>query len=208
MHKIRVAIVEDTDDIRNGWNLILNNTEGFICENTYASAEEAIEQLKQVKPDVVLMDIHLPGMTGIEAIRLLKPSISDTQFLVCSVYEDDQYVFEALKAGATGYILKNSSTAKIISSIEEIHTGGSPMSSSIARRVINTFKEPAKDKNPYQLSDREQDIVQLLAEGYRYKEIGDKLFISIDTVRTHVRKIYEKLQVHSRTEAINKLYQR
>lgn len=207
MKEINVAIVEDTADIREGLALLIGSSDGFICEYVFANAEDALTALPQIKPDVVLTDINLPGISGIELVKTLKPVIPNTQFLMCSVYEDDDSIFQSLKNGATGYLIKNSAPLKILSAIIEISEGGSPMSSSIARRVIASFQlaEPIKD---YDLSEREKEILQLLSEGLMYKEVGNQLFISIDTVRTHVRKIYEKLEVHSRTEALNKYYAR
>jgi DNA-binding NarL/FixJ family response regulator len=205
MKEIKVAIVEDTHDIREGLAMLIGSSEGFICNDIYSNAEDALAALPTIQPDVVLTDIHLPGISGIELVKIVKPLIPHTQFLMCSVYEDDESIFQSLKNGATGYLLKNSAPAKILSAIREIHEGGSPMSSSIARRVIANFQThiPAAD---YDLSEREKEILQYLSEGLMYKEVASRLFISIDTVRTHVRKIYEKLEVHSRTDALNKYY--
>ncbi len=205
MKTIQVAIVEDTQDIREGLALLIGSSEGFSCTDVFSNAEDALAELTRIKPDVVLTDINLPGMSGIDLVKALKPSIPATQFLMCSVYEDDESIFQSLKNGATGYLLKNSTPLKILSSIQEISAGGSPMSSSIARRVIASFQSniPSKD---YDLSEREKEILQYLSEGHMYKEVASSLFISIDTVRTHIRKIYEKLEVHSRTEALNKYY--
>lgn len=205
MKSINVAIVEDTDAIRDGLALLIGSSEGFICENVFSNAEDALAQLPTLKPDVVLTDINLPGISGIELVKALKPVIPQTQFLMCSVYEDDDSIFQSLKNGATGYLIKNSTPIKILSSIQEISEGGSPMSSSIARRVIATF-QTVSPVNDYDLSDREKEILKYLSEGLMYKEVANQLFISIDTVRTHVRKIYEKLEVHSRTEALNKYF--
>jgi DNA-binding NarL/FixJ family response regulator len=205
MKEIHVAIVEDTTDIREGLSLLIGSSEGFICEHVFANAEDALTGLPQIKPDVVLTDINLPGISGIELVKILKPMIPETQFLMCSVYEDDESIFQSLKNGATGYLIKNSTPIKILSAIQEISEGGSPMSSSIARRVIASFRStgPVAD---YDLSEREKEILHYLSEGHMYKEVAAQLFISIDTVRTHVRKIYEKLEVHSRTEALNKYF--
>lgn len=205
MKEIKVAIVEDTDDIREGLALLIGSSEGFLCSHVFSNAEDALLELPHIKPDVVLTDINLPGITGIEFVKKIKPIIPQTQFLMCSVYEDDDSIFQSLKSGATGYLIKNSTPIKILSAIQEISEGGSPMSSSIARRVIASFQANAPLRD-YDLSDREKEILQYLSEGLMYKEVANRLFISIDTVRTHVRKIYEKLEVHSRTDALNKYY--
>jgi len=202
---IRVAIVEDTEDIRNGLSLLIGGSEGFECRHVYASAEDALKELPAVRPDVVLMDIHLPGISGIECVRLLKEKCPDTQFLMNTVYEQEEQIFDSLKAGATGYILKKTPPAKLLEAISDIHSGGSPMSGQIARKVIGTF-QPQAAQHDNDLSSREKEILEALAKGLRYKEIADQHHISVDTVRTHIRKIYEKLQVHSRTEALNKVY--
>jgi DNA-binding NarL/FixJ family response regulator len=205
MKEIRVAIVEDTDDIREGLALLIGSSTGFICVDVFSNAEDALTGLPKINPDVVLTDINLPGISGIELVKKLKPALPQTQFLMCSVYEDDDSIFQSLKNGATGYLVKNSAPLKILDAIREINEGGSPMSSSIARRVIASFQQtgPVPD---YDLSEREKEILQFLSEGLMYKEVANRLFISIDTVRTHVRKIYEKLEVHSRTDALNKYY--
>ena len=203
---IRVAIVEDITDIREGWAGILGMSEGFTCEYTFSNAEDALQTLKQHPVDVVLMDINLPGMSGIECMTLLKPLHPHMQFMVCTVYEDDEHIFNALKAGATGYILKKTEPGKMLDSIHDLHNGGSPMNAMIARKVISNFQKPAPETHMQSLTQREQELLQLLAKGLRYKEIADKLFLSTDTVRTHIRNIYRKLEVQSRTEAINKVF--
>jgi DNA-binding NarL/FixJ family response regulator len=205
MKEIQVAIVEDTTDIREGLALLIGLSEGFTCNHVFSNAEDALAALPAIQPDVVLTDIHLPGISGIDMVKILKPQIPHTQFLMCSVYEDDERIFQSLKNGATGYLVKNSTPAKILSAIEEISEGGSPMSSSIARKVISSF-QITNPGDQYDLSEREKEILHFLSEGLMYKEVAHRLFISIDTVRTHVRKIYEKLEVHSRTEALNKYY--
>jgi DNA-binding NarL/FixJ family response regulator len=202
---IRVAIVEDTKDIREGLEMLVNASEGFSCSHVCPTAEDAMEKLPLDPPDVVLMDINLPGMSGPECVKKLKPLCPKTQFLMCTVYEEDEHIFESLKAGATGYILKKTPPSKLLEAITDICNGGSPMTGGIARRVIASFSPPATNAAS-ELSAREYEILESLAKGYRYKEIADKLFISIDTVRSHIRNIYEKLQVHSRTEALNKVF--
>lgn len=208
MNPIRVSIVEDNHDIRTGLKLIINSSNELICENIFSNAEDAIRALENNNSDVVLMDIDLPGMNGIEAIKKLKLICPGSQFMMLTVYEDDDMIFKSLQAGANGYLLKKSSATQIVQAVMDLHLGGSPMSPGIARKVLNAFnKQPEKPKPDYQdLSEREKDIVNGLALGFRYKEIADKLFISPETVRTHIRNIYQKLQVQSRTDAINKVF--
>ncbi len=202
---IQIAIVEDIREIKEGLELLIDSSEGFRCIKTYSNAEEAMEDLPQINPDVVLMDINLPGINGIEAVRFLKPKIPATQFIMSTVYEDDENIFESLKAGASGYLLKKTAPSKILESITEVFNGGSPMSSQIARKVIGSFQQKNTIEDSSLLTQREKEILKLLAKGLRYKEIAADLMISIDTVRTHTRHIYEKLQVQSRIEAINKV---
>ncbi|MFI5222560.1 MAG: response regulator [Bacteroidia bacterium] len=204
---ISVAIVEDSPAIREGLSLLIDGSEGFSCKQIYANAEDAIKQIPLSPPDVVLMDINLPGVSGIEAVKQLKPKCPSTQFMMCTIYENDEHIFESLKVGANGYLLKKTAPAKMLEAITEIFNGGSPMSGQIARKVITTF-QPVNQKGDDGLSERELEIVDALAKGYRYREIADKYFVSIETVRSHIRNIYEKLQVHSRTDAINKVFRR
>jgi DNA-binding NarL/FixJ family response regulator len=204
---IRVAIVEDIEDIRKGLSMIINSAEGIECKFTFPTAEQAIPVLSLEPVDVVLMDINLPGdINGIECVMKLKELQPTMQFMMCTVYEDSDLVFRALKVGATGYILKTTQPQRMIEAIKEIHEGGSPMSAQIARKVISSFQEPAVSEPVHLLSKRENELLELLAKGYRYKEIADKLFLSIETIRTHIRNIYRKLEVQSRTEALNKAY--
>ncbi len=206
---IQVAIVEDIDDIRKGLAMIINSNEGTECKHTFGNAEKAFEVLNVQPVDVVLVDINLPGeMNGIDLVQRLKPIHPGMQFMMCTVYEDSDLVFKALRVGATGYILKKIQPAKLLEAITEIHTGGSPISAPIARKVISTFQKPVIADAAQLLTKREQELLDLLAQGFRYKEIADKLFLSIDTIRTHIRNIYRKLEVQSRAEALNKVYPR
>jgi|SRR6185503_20224402 len=203
---ITVAIVEDVKEIREGLQALINFNEGFSCASVYTNAEDAAEGLPAEKPDVVLMDINLPGMSGIECISRIKPLLPSTQFIMSTVYEDDDNIFESLKAGATGYLLKKTAPSRILEAIAEVHRGESPMSPQIARSVISSFQKKDNIDTSTLLSPREKDILKALAKGLRYKEIADEQFISLQTVRTHARHIYEKLHVQSRTEALNKIY--
>jgi len=203
---IQVAIVEDIREIREGLQMLINFSDGFNCSQVYASGEDALKGLPTQNPDVVLMDINLPGMTGVECVRRVKPLCPATQFIMSTVYEDDENVFESLKAGATGYLLKKTVPARILEAIAEVHQGGSPMSTQIARRIIVTFQKKDGIAAADELTSREKEILKSLSEGLRYKEIAARFRISMDTVRSHARNIYEKLQVQSRTEALNKVY--
>jgi DNA-binding NarL/FixJ family response regulator len=202
---ISVVIIEDIKEIREGLQMLIDGSEGFKCEQTFASAEEALDKLPSICPDVALMDINLPGMNGIEAVRKLKTQCSHTLFIMSTVYEDDESIFESLKAGASGYLLKKIAPSKILDSIMEVYQGGSPMSGQIARRVIASFQQKDAINDSDLLTIREKEILKSLAKGLRYKEIATELNIGLETVRTHARNIYEKLQVQSRTEAINKI---
>lgn len=202
---IRVVIIEDIKEIREGLQMLIDGSDGFICAETYASAEEALEKIPDICPDVALMDINLPGINGIEAVRRLKTQCTHTQFIMSTVYEDDESIFESLKAGATGYLLKKTAPIKILDSIMEVFHGGSPMSGQIARKVIASFQHKDSIDKSRVLTQREKEILKSLAKGLRYKEIAFEFNIGIETVRSHARNIYEKLQVQSRTEAINKV---
>ncbi len=218
MEPIRVALVEDDPDIRQSFEAILADAPGFACVQAYDNAEDAVadllkrpspsgEGLGLGSPDVVIMDIHLPGMSGIDAVRLLKAEMPMLQIAMCTVYEDDEHIFNALRAGANGYLLKRTSPEKLLEAISDLYHGGSPMSSEIARRVVASFQKIAVP-NPElaTLTAREKEILDLLAKGYLYKEIAAELFISIETVKRHIHNIYEKLHVQTRTEALNKVF--
>jgi DNA-binding NarL/FixJ family response regulator len=204
---ISIAIVEDLDEVRNGLKSFLSLSEGFAVLDTFATAEEALYDIPKLKPDIVIMDINLPGMNGIECIRQVKSKVPRTQFMMFTVYENDEKVFEALKAGASGYLLKNTGLVQLIESLKELHDGGSPMSSNIARKLVSVFREKEKNNEPVEtLSHRENEILLLLSKGLLYKEIAEQLSIATNTVRQHIHKIYEKLHVQNRTEAINKAF--
>lgn len=200
----RIILIEDHEDFRESLSFLLNSNDEFIC-TAYANAEEAMANMEIDRPDVVIMDINLPGISGIECTRILKLRYSHLQILMCTVSEDDEKIMDALKAGASGYLLKRSAINDIFSAIKDVITGGSPMTPVIARKVVASFRHQRDaDGLAKTLSDRENEILDLLAEGYRIKEIASKIFVTINTVRTHIRHIYEKLQVNSRVEALNK----
>lgn len=209
MDIISVAIVEDNHDIRSAMELLINGSEGYACIGAFNNAEMALEKVPQLLPNVVLMDFNLPGMNGIECIARLKVEFPDMQFMMLTVYEDDDKIFMALEAGASGYILKKTSPGDLLDAIRELHDGGSPMSSQIARRVVAYFQKQAKPNPALEaLTSREKEILDQLSKGFLYKEIAGNLFISIETVRRHVHNIYEKLHVRSRTDAVNKYFNR
>ena len=207
--RIKVSIVEDTDDIRNALRVLIDGSPGFECVHVYADAEEALQHMSSNDIDIVLMDIGLPGMNGIECMKILKPVMPKAQFMMCTVYDDDDHIFNALKSGASGYILKRTSPAQILEAIRDLHEGGSPMSSEIARRVVESMHKPNKRSEAVELlSPRENEILDFLARGYLYKEIAAELFISKETVKKHIHSIYDKLHVQNRTEALNKAFPR
>jgi DNA-binding NarL/FixJ family response regulator len=204
---ITLVIVEDLDEVREGLQDVLGLHEDFQVQATYKTAEDARADIPSVKPDIVIMDINLPGMSGIECIRQVKDKCPDTQFMMFTVYENDEHVFEALKAGALGYLLKNTPVNQLIGALHELHAGGSPMSANIARKLVAAFQQKETSAPPIAvLSSRENEILQLLAKGLLYKEIADQLSIATNTVKQHIHRIYVKLHVQNRTEAINKLF--
>ncbi len=204
---IGVAIVEDdipAREILAGW---IRDAEGFKLVGEYTDAETAVAELPQIKPSVVLFDINLPGINGIECVRRLKPRLPETQFLMVTVYGDANHIFEALAVGASGYLLKQTRRAELIEALRDVHAGGSPMSSQIARKVVQSFRR--NESHPsggerIELSQREGEVLELLARGYLYKEIAEQLKISVQTVNTYIRRIYEKLHVQSRAQAVAK----
>jgi DNA-binding NarL/FixJ family response regulator len=200
---IKVSIVEDNQSIRQSLGEILDSTPGFRLGDACETGEEALRRLPNNPPDVVLMDINLPRVSGVHCVRELKRCLPKTQFIMLTIEDDSQRVFESLQAGATGYLVKNVVPGRILSAIEEVHRGGSPMSSQIARMLVQTFqtKRPSAGRNE-ELTARESEILTLLTRGYRSKEVADELAISVQTVHTHLRNIYEKLQVRSRAEAV------
>ena len=205
---ITVSIVEDNDKLRGTLARVLNRAEGFRCVSQYPSAEDALKDLPNVKPEVVLMDINLPGMNGVECVRQLKPLLPQTQVMMLTVYEDTENIFNALAAGANGYMLKRTSTKELIEAIHEVKRGGSPMTMHIARKVVQSFQKSAPAQPSENLSEREQQVLDLLSQGLIYKEISDKLGIGYETVHTYIRRVYEKLQVRTRTEAVAKFLRR
>lgn len=205
---IRVAVIEDEEQTRNMLASLISVQERYECIGAFENGEDAISHIPGLKPDVVLVDIHLPGLSGTQCVARLKARLPGTQFVMCTSLEDTDTIFGALQAGATGYITKSTPPDKISEAITDVYNGGSPMSSQIARKVITFFQQRTEKANKEldKLSTREQEILDYLSKGYRYKEIASVLFINIETVRKHIHNIYEKLQVNSRTDALNKVY--
>ena len=202
---IAVSIVEDDARVRASLARLVDSTPGFRCVSNHSSAEDALRDLPGFAPDVVLMDINLPGISGVECVRKLKPLLPRTQVIMLTVYQNTDHIFKALAAGATGYLLKQTPPAELLAAIRDVHVGGSPMSGHIARKIVQSFQEThAAPEGSETLSPREAEVLDLLAKGFLYKEIADQMKISYATVHTHIRHVYEKLHVRSRTEAVAK----
>ncbi len=210
-YMIKVAIVEDNNTIREGLAALISGTNGYDCVGTYIKCETFLEDLPGKDIDVVLMDIGLPGISGIEGVKKAKEIEPGIDILMLTVYEDNSVVFEALCAGACGYLVKKTPPLRLLEAIKEVYEGGSPMSSNIARQVITLFQQNAaieQENEEYKLTNREKEVLFKLSEGNNYQEIADALFISVDTVRHHIRNIYSKLHVHSQSEAVAKAIRR
>ena len=204
---ISLVIVEDLDEVREALKQFISLNPEFKVLGTSKTAEEALYEIPKLKPDIAIMDINLPGINGIECIREIKSKVPQTQFMMFTVYENDEKVFEALKAGASGYLLKNTGLVQLIEALKELFNGGSPMSANIARKLVKSFQQGEDHHESIAaLSARENEILHLLSTGLLYKEIAEQLSISTNTVRQHIHKIYEKLHVQNRTEAINKAF--
>jgi DNA-binding NarL/FixJ family response regulator len=208
MSKIKIIIIEDQDEIRKGYEILINQSEEFECTG-YETAEAAIKEIRKINPDIILMDVNLPGMNGIEATRLLKEKYPQLLILMFTVYENNTNVFDALEAGASGYILKQSTPAQLLEAIKDLYNGGSPMSSQIARKVVSYFqKKKLFVHKDTELTGREKEVLELLAAGFRNKEAAEKLSVTVSTVKSHIYSIYQKLHVSSRVEMINKINSR
>lgn len=206
---IKVSIVDDDDGIRSSLATLIRRAPALKLMGDYADAETALKELPRKEPDVVLMDINLPGMNGVECVRQLKSSLPKLQVLMLTVYEDSDSLFNSFRAGASGYLLKRTASARLLEAIQDVHEGGSPMTPQLARRVVQFFSGPAKADSPLsKLTPGEREFLDQLSNGYTYKEIADRMKITIDTVRSYVRTVYEKLHVHSRTEAVVKYLRR
>src|SRR5215471_3232073 len=206
---ITVSIVEDNEQLRTTLARVIARADGFMCISQYGTAEAALEGVPKDKPQVVLMDINLPGMNGVECVRQLKQANPSLQVIMLTVYEDTENIFNALAAGAAGYLLKRTKSAELLEAIREVNRGGSPMTTHIARKVTQSFQKAGPSPQPTEnLSEREQEVLDCLSQGFLYKEIAEKLGISYETVHTYIRRIYEKLQVRTRTEAVAKFLRR
>jgi len=201
---ITVSIVEDDGRVRESLAGLITRADGFQCLSHYGTAEDALDDIPGKKPEVVLMDINLPGMSGIECVKKLKALLPQVQVVMLTVYENTEQIFQALSFGAAGYLLKQTPPDELLEAVREVHRGGSPMTSHIARKVVQSFQKSQTNKATENLSPREQEVLDYLAKGYLYKEIADTLHISFETVHTYIRRIYEKLHVRSRTEAVAK----
>ena len=202
---IKISIVEDQSELRESLVEWLGNAPGLCCVGMHATGEDALKKIPAENPDVVLMDINLPGMNGIQCVARLKKTLPHTQVLMLTTYDEGDLIFDSLRAGANGYLLKNMPQEEMVQAVHQVHAGGAPMALQIARKVINHFHQTKPSSELEQLTVRELEILRLLAKGHMYKEIADHLAISMSTVRTHVSAVYEKLHVHSRTEAAMKL---
>ena len=206
---ITVSIVEDNDQLRGTLARVISRADGFVCLSQFANAEAALKALPKERPAVVLMDINLPGMNGVECVRRLKQAVPEIQSVMLTVYEDTENIFNALAAGASGYLLKRTKSAELLEAIRDVVAGGSPMTTHIARKVVQSFQKAGASAQPSEnLSPREQEVLDCLSQGFLYKEIAEKLGISYETVHTYIRRIYEKLQVRTRTEAVAKFLRR
>lgn len=206
---ISVAIVEDDSDIRQTLSDFISASDDFFLAKTFSDAESFIHTFADLNVDVVIMDIGLPGQNGIQTVAQLKPRKPNVQFIMCTVFDDDDRLFDSLCVGASGYLLKNTTKLELQEAVKQVYNGGSPMSAAIARRVVQSFqKRKTSSDDISQLTPRQLELLTLLDKGFRYKEIADQLNLSVESVRTYIRNIYDLLQVHSRTDALNKVFNR
>ena len=206
MNNIRVAIFEDNNNMREGLFQLINGSQGFTCTGAFPNCDDLVRRIKTANPDVIVMDIEMPGISGIEGVKQAKENFPEIKILMETIFEDDEKIFDSICAGAEGYILKNTAPTEILGAIKEIYDGGSPMTPSIANRVLKMVKTKptSHSTNTFNLTDREKEILSCLVEGMSYKLIADECTISIDTVNVHIKNIYKKLQVHSKSEAVAK----
>ena len=205
---IRILLYEDNAPLREGLSMLFNGTEGFAVAGAYQNCTQVLTQVEQHQPDVILMDIDMPGLGGIAGLKLIRSRFADVKVVMLTVFDDNENVLQAMQAGADGYLLKKTPPSKLLEAVLDVYEGGAPMTSSVARQVLQLFAHPTSTKAApqYQLSDREKEVLQWLVNGYSYKMVAAQLFISLETVRSHVKKIYEKLQVNSKSEAVAKAF--
>lgn len=205
---INLLLYEDNAPLREGLSVLFNGTPGFMVVGAFQNCDQVLQQVEALKPDVVLMDIDMPGVGGIGGLKLIRSRYAQIKVVMLTVFDDNKNVLEAMKAGADGYLLKKTPPARLLEAIQDVYEGGAPMTSSVARQVLQLFayQAPAKEQPDYHLSEREKEVLQWLVNGYSYKMVAAKLFISLETVRSHVKKIYEKLQVNSKSEAVAKAF--
>ena len=206
MKNVRVTIFEDNRNLREGLFQLIDGSDGFTCGGAFANCLNIVEDIEKTTPDVILMDIEMPGISGIEAVKLAKEKFPDVKILMETIFDDNDKIFNSICNGAEGYILKNTPPVQILSSIKEIYEGGAPMTPSIASKVLKMFKNKPTEihSEAFNLTDREKEILKCLVEGMSYKLVADQCFISIDTVSGHIKNIYKKLQVHSKSDAVAK----
>lgn len=204
---IKVMLYEDNPQLREGLTMLIDGSDGFTVLASYKNCDNVTDEVDAWKPDVILMDIDMPGTNGIEGLKKIRAKNNEVKILMLTVFDDNKNVFEAIRSGANGYVLKKTPPAKLLEYIEEAASGGAPMTASIATQVLKMFSQVSTTQNEdYNLSDREKQVLQLLVDGYSYKMIASEMFISIDTVRSHIKKIYEKLHVNSKSEAVAKAF--
>ncbi len=205
---IKILLYEDNKPLREGLSMLMGGSDGFMVAGAFSNCNKVLEEVALLKPDVVLMDINMPGVDGLSDLKLIKHQFPELKVVMLTVFDDNQTVFDAMKAGADGYLLKKTPPAKLLEYLQDVYQGGAAMTASVARQVLQLFAHAplAEQKKDYQLSEREKEVLQWLVNGYSYKMIAGKLFISLETVRSHIKKIYEKLHVHSKTEAVTKAF--
>lgn len=204
---IKILLYEDNPQLREGLCMLLDGTEGYRVQASFKSCEQICQQVRDYKPDLIILDIDMPGMSGVEGLKLLRQENTEVKVLMLTVFDDNTHVFEALQNGANGYILKKTPPVKLLEYLQEAVTGGAPMSASVAAQVLRMFSQlNLPQENDYNLSQREKEVLQLLVNGFSYKMIAGEMFIALDTVRSHIRKIYEKMHVNSKSEAVAKAF--
>lgn len=202
----RIVLYEDNPQLREGLSMLLNGTEGYELLGAFKNCDHAVDEVAELKPDVILMDIDMPGTNGLAGLKMIREQNTDVKIIMLTVFDDNKNIFEAIKSGANGYLLKKTPPAKLLDYIQDAHAGGAPMTSSVAAQVLKMFSEVSAPSKDYNLSERERQVLQFLVNGYSYKMIASGMYIAIDTVRSHIKNIYEKLHVNSKSEAVAKAF--